>query len=124
VRYTDIDQIKDLRIKLEDIFHNKTVEETAVSYSLQVRRPPMTVLQEAVDVFEEAKRRAGMNIDGLTVSGGGDAAFYTEKGVPAIDGLGIVGKGIHSPDEMAFLETFENRVKLALTLLEILEEWK
>ncbi len=124
VRYSDMEQIKDLRIKLEDLFHTHLVNGTAASYSIDVRRPPMKTLDTAIEVLEEAKRRSGQNVKGIVVSGGGDASFYTEKGIPAIDGLGIVGRWIHSPDEVAFLDTFEERVKLTLSILEVLKEWK
>ncbi len=124
VRYKDLDQIRELRLKLEDIFHGKLVPEAKVSYSLEVKRPPMRKMEKAEEVFALAKSHLNLDIKGLSVSGGGDAAFYTEKGVPAIDGLGIVGRWIHSPDEEAYLSTFEGRVRLAMELIRILEDMK
>ncbi len=122
VRYSDIEQIKDLRLKLEDIFHDKLIERTKVSYSLELKRPPMKKSERAEEVFEIVKERIGKDIKGLFVSGGGDAAFYAEKGVPSVDGLGPVGRWIHSPNEEAYLSTFESRVKLTIEFLKVLEE--
>ncbi len=123
VRYSDIEQIKKLRVELESIFHNKLIEKTKTSYSLELKRPPMKKSELAEEVFEKAKIRLGKDIKGLSVSGGGDASFYAEKGVPSIDGLGIVGRWIHSPNEEAYLSTFESRVNLTIELLRVLEEY-
>ena len=122
VRYSDTEQIKRLRIDLEDIFHDKLIEETKVSYSLELKRPPMKKSEYAEEIFEMAKGRFGKEIKWLSVSGGGDASFYAERGVPSIDGLGIVGRWIHSPNEEAYLSSFESRVKLTVELLRVLEE--
>ncbi len=122
VRYSDLSEITKLRSFLEDIFMEKAVESTEASYTLTIRRPPMKKHEKAVELLENVMKSMNASYDMLEVGGGGDAAFYTEKDVPAIDGLGIVGRNIHSADEEAFLEWFEPRVNLTLALLQLLIE--
>lgn len=44
-------------------------------------------------------------------TGGSDAAYITEIGVPCIDSLGLVGGAIHSIDEYAYLSSLTERAK-------------
>ena len=118
VRYKSVEELKKLRVLLEDVFQTKKEEGVESYYTLEVKRPPMRRYEIAERVARSAMERMGVNYDMLSVGGGGDAAFYTESGVPAIDGLGIVGRYIHSEKEEAYLDTFDSRLAFSLTLLE------
>ena len=117
IRYVTLEDIKKFRIDLEGIFLTPRVEGTEISYSIEIKRPPMVVSPFAEKVAKNVMERLNVNYPVLFVGGGGDAAFYAEKGVPAIDGLGIVGRHIHSRNEEAYLDTFEPRVMFVQELL-------
>ena len=117
IRYGALEDIKKFRIDLEGIFLTPHIEGTEVSYSIEIKRPPMAASPLAEKTAKNAMNKLNVDYPMLSVGGGGDAAFYSEKGVPAIDGLGIVGRHIHSKDEEAYLDTFEPRVRFVQELL-------
>lgn len=122
VRYSALEEVKRLRTLLEDIFMSKRVEECEGYYALEIRRPPMKRDEKAVKLLEDVMRYLRVQYKMLEVGGGGDAAFYSQEGVPAIDGLGIVGRYIHSEKEEAYLDWVQPRVSLSIALLQRLIE--
>ncbi len=117
IRYVTLEDIKKFRIDLEGIFLTPHIDGTEISYSIEIKRPPMVVSPLAEKVAKSAMNKLNVDYPMLFVGGGGDASFYAKKGVPAIDGLGIVGRYIHSRDEEAYLDTFEPRVRFVQELL-------
>ncbi len=122
VRYMEKEDINEFRLLLEDVFHTTAVDGAVSSYKIELKRPPMKRYEEAVKVAERAMKGLGINYELITVGGGSDAAFYTDVGVSALDGLGIIGRYIHSDREEAYLDSFTSRVELAVALLETLFE--
>ena len=118
VRFSSFEELDHLKKMVDDILKDRSVRGTSSSYELEIRRLPMDEIEESLKILEGASKRLGEEIETVHTGGGGDASYYTSKGVPAIDGLGIVGRGIHSEDEEAFLDSVEPRFRLAMALFE------
>jgi len=76
---------------------------------------------ELVELVRKVAKDLNMEISFTGTPGGGDAAFFSEAGVPSLDGFGIPGGNFHSEEEYALLNEFENRVKLTVEVLKKLE---
>lgn len=59
----------------------------------------------------------GGTLESTSVGSSADVAFAAETGIPAIDGLGLLGSGAHGPDDQVDLSTFGNREYLLVRLL-------
>lgn len=94
---------------------NKLIPETDVKTSLQRGLPPMPQTAEsdklvaiAQGIYAELGRK-------LTIEGSGgaaDASLSAGVGTPTLDGFGIVGGNIHTPEEYAEVESVAPRVYL------------
>lgn len=77
-----------------------TCEVEQVSY-----RPAMALRQENVELLEKMNaiyRENGLpELQAKSGSGGSDAAYTTEAGIPTIDSIGVEGDSIHSVKEFA-----------------------
>lgn len=95
--------------------------------SLKVRggwnRPPMERSAAVVEAFERAQSiAAGLDIalaEGGT-GGGSDANFVAARGLPVLDGLGVLGRGAHSAEELIEIAPLAERTALLAALI---SEW-
>jgi glutamate carboxypeptidase len=81
--------------------------------------PPMEKTKASTRLFEEAKTIAaslGQTLKGGKTGGGSDASIAASLGVPALDGLGPDGDGIHAEHEHLLVPSLVERTAL-LTLL-------
>ena len=118
VRFSDFSEIDILKGSMRDLVGEKLVEGTITTYEVEIRRMPMREMEVVGEIIENVSKRLRKEIERIHVGGGGDAAFYTFKGVPAVDGLGIVGEKIHSEDEVAYLDSVESRLAISLGIFE------
>jgi len=91
----------------------------AISVGGGVHRPPRPVDPATRGIFEayrSAGRAMGVEIDWADVGGGSDANLLPAA-VPVLDGLGVVGGGLHAPDEYAELPSLPLRAALAASLM-------
>ena len=82
-------------------------------------RPAMVFSQANTDLLDRMNAiyvRCGMSALKTKVgTGGSDAAYTTEAGIPTVDSLGILGNGIHSVREFAYCDSLaESAKRLAL----------
>lgn len=79
-------------------------------------RPPMERTQKNTKLLCNINRimeQCGLpEIRSEARKGGSDAAYITSIGVPCIDNIGILGGGIHSRDEYAFLPSLAEAAKI------------
>ena len=59
----------------------------------------------------------GMRVAAVAVGGVSDANHLAATGIPVLDGLGVVGGGLHGPDEWASLTSIPERAAAAALLL-------
>lgn len=90
-----------------------------------INRPPMERTYQTAQLFEIAKEEAqelGMNLREAKAGGGSDGNF-TAPLVRTLDGLGLVGDGIHAEYEHIKKEHIAERFALLTkTVLEVMEE--
>lgn len=94
---------------------NKLIPETEVKTSLQRGQPPMPQTPESDKLVAIAQGIYGELGKKLTIEGSGgaaDASLSAGVGTPTLDGFGIVGGNIHTPEEYAEVESVAPRVYL------------
>ena len=78
-------------------------------------RPAMERVQRNLDLLDTVNEilvKNGMSaLEPIKKNGGSDAAQVTTAGIPCLDGLGVRGGGIHSPNEYAEKETLKESAK-------------
>ena len=119
VRFDSMDSLNALKERIDSL--NTKVKGTSKNFVLEVRRPPMKESSELVELVRKVAKDLNMEISFTGTPGGGDAAFFSEAGVPSLDGFGIPGGNFHSEEEYALLNEFENRIKLTVEVLKKLE---
>jgi glutamate carboxypeptidase len=100
---------------------HRLIPDTKVSAKLRRGFPPMpkspvtdAVAARAQAVYGELGRKLTLESSG----GAADASLTYAAGVPTIDGLGIVGGAIHTPEEYAEVESIAPRVYLLARLIQ------
>jgi glutamate carboxypeptidase len=94
---------------------NKLIPDTEVKTSLQRGLPPMPQTAESDKLVAIAQGIYGELGKTLTIEGSGgaaDASLSAGVGTPTLDGFGIVGGNIHTPEEYAEVESVVPRVYL------------
>lgn len=115
IRYYEDKEFEFLKKTLEKI---STVHpEATVSYRMKIRRSPMKEDPAFISTVKEAAEEIGMKPVFVRATGGGDVAFFSQRGIPSVDGLGIPGGRMHSEEEYARINLFEERVNLVVHLL-------
>ncbi|CRM76806.1 Carboxypeptidase G2 precursor [Pseudomonas sp. 37 R 15] len=100
---------------LARISADKLIPETEVKTSLQRGLPPMPQTAESDKLVAIAQGIYGELGKTLTIEGSGgaaDASLSAGVGTPTLDGFGIVGGNIHTPEEYAEVESVAPRVYL------------
>jgi glutamate carboxypeptidase len=94
--------------------------QTSMVVSGGMNRPPWEASEKGNALFERAKRVAatlGMNVFPAGGGGGSDGNFTAAKGVPTLDGLGVVGNDAHALTEWVDLASLPRRAALLAELL-------
>lgn len=90
--------------------------ELGVDYS----RPPKISDRKSLDFFEHVEncgRKIGVDIKWGHSGGASDANIIAQAGIPVLDGLGVRGGGLHTPDEYVYLDSLIERIRLSGLLL-------
>lgn len=84
-----------------------------------VDRPPMPRLDSTEHIFDETYAIAGeLNyIVTQIAAGGGSDANFTSDIAPTLDGLGVIGEGMHAREEHILLSELPKRFALLAKLL-------
>lgn len=105
---------------LKRISANQLIADTQVSARLVRSFPPMARNAATDAMAARAQAIYGELGKKLTLEGTGgaaDASLIAATGVPTLDGLGIVGGGIHTPEEYAEVDSIAPRLYLLTRLL-------
>lgn len=78
--------------------------------------PPNAATDGLAARYVRLAARRGLTARPVRRGGGADASAVADL-APTVDGLGMLGGGMHSPDEWAELDAFEPRVRLAADLI-------
>jgi glutamate carboxypeptidase len=102
---------KDLKTKIEAILNDpqvsyKIVDETAPMSTNAISKPLIRKYLDTIQRIEGKRYQAH-------VSGGvGDANHFAREGIAIIDGLGPIGKGMHTEEEQIDLRSIPTRAKI------------
>jgi glutamate carboxypeptidase len=105
---------------LARISENKLVPDTQTKTSLTRNFPPMPKNAQSDALADKAQAIYGELGRKLTLEGTGgaaDASFAAGVGTPTLDGFGIVGGNIHTPEEYAEVESIVPRFYLLTRML-------
>src|SRR5471030_459496 len=100
---------------LARVSQDKLIPDTEVTTTLQRGLPPMPQTKESDRLMAMAQGIYGEIGRKLTEEGSGgaaDASLSARVGTPTLDGFGIVGGGIHTPEEYAEVESVTPRIYL------------
>jgi glutamate carboxypeptidase len=87
-------------------------------------RPPMPRNEIMAAAYQKARQigeRCGLQLTEASTGGASDANFAAALGVPVLDGLGVVGGGLHAVDEYIEITSLTER---ACLLAALLTEWQ
>lgn len=93
---------------------------TKLEISGGINRPPMVRNDESVKLFKKARKigkSLGLDIKEAAVGGVSDGNFTSSLGIPTLDGLGVVGEGIHARNEHMIISHLPRRATLFCQLL-------
>jgi glutamate carboxypeptidase len=95
--------------------------EVAVEVTAGPQRPPRDVdaaTEELFAAYRACARSLGVEVGWGDSGGGSDGSFLSAAGLPCLDGVGVVGGALHSPDEWCLLPSLVERAAVAARLLE------
>lgn len=119
IRYLELKR-EDLLNKIENILNETIIEGTKTVFNIVSDRPPWNPDQKSRKLFEIAQEEAnkmGKNLSERKSGGGGDVAFVSTEGVPAIDGLGPEGRNSHSEKEFIIVESIPFKIELTKRII-------
>ena len=119
-RVPSLDEFK----QLQEAISNYKVRDKQVAFSLTggLDRPPLDFTESNKKLFEKARTCAqnlGFDLTGKIVGGGSDGNFSSALGIPTLDGLGAVGKGMHARLEHIHINDTLKRLALISMLISL-----
>ena len=79
---------------------------------------------ELLEIWRAAARELGLDVGAVGSGGSSDGSFAAARGVPTLDGLGIVGGGYHTREEYAVASSLEQRtIMSSLAISRLLASW-
>ena len=83
--------------------------------------PRNEIMAAAYQKARQIGERCGLQLTEASTGGASDANFAAALGVPVLDGLGVVGGGLHAVDEYIEITSLTER---ACLLAALLTEWQ
>lgn len=77
---------------------------------------------ELLEIAQRVGREIGLTLDHGQFGGGSDGNFTGALGLPTLDGLGVVGAGLHTKSEHLLVSALPQRAQLLAGLFEALSE--
>ncbi|MER2000095.1 MAG: M20/M25/M40 family metallo-hydrolase, partial [Lysinibacillus sp.] len=118
---------KEEQQRIDEFFEEIDSENERIEIFVEggINRPPMEKTEKSEELFEIAQEKAeylGFEVEEASVGGGSDGNF-TSQIVRTLDGLGLVGEGIHAEHEhIKKAHIAERFALLTNTVLEVIEE--
>jgi glutamate carboxypeptidase len=126
MRLSDLSELQRVQDDADKIIQRKFISDTEVTVSVESRRPPFSRNPQSdrlAALTARVYRELGKSLEPVAMRYGTDAGFAYHPGSakPAVlEGLGIVGGGLHSPDKWADLDSVAPRLYLTVRMLESL----
>jgi glutamate carboxypeptidase len=128
MRMSDMGEIARVQRDASEIVRKRLVPDTDVTVNVELRRPPFSRNAPSERLAAWADRiyhELGKSIEPVAMRYGTDAGFVYRAGnsAPAVlEGLGVVGDGLHTADEWADLDSVPPRLYLTVRMLELLSK--
>ena len=129
MRMSDLSEIARVQADADRLVQHKLIPETTVSVVVENRRPPFSknaASDQLAATADSIYRELGKSIAPVVMRYGTDAGFAYDPTSPAkpvvMDGMGIVGDRIHSPDEWADLDSVVPRLYLTVRMLQAMSK--
>lgn len=121
VRFNDESQMQEADKYIRDIMAKTYVDNTKTELELMSTRIAMSLKDynfELLAKMNEVFRECGMSeLTARKATGGSDAAYTSDAGIPTIDSIGVSGGFIHSKDEYANISSLaENAKRMAAVI--------
>ena len=123
MRYSDIGEFDRVLTEGREIVEDHLIPDTAVEFRIDRGRPPvpkndasMALAARAAAIYQET----GRDLDAIAMRFGTDAGYAYVPGseAPAVlETMGIVGGGLHSPDEFADATSVVPRLYLTTRMI-------
>jgi len=126
MRMSNLAEIARVQRDANDVVRKRVVPDTEVTVSVEPRRPPFSRNAASEQLAALANRvygEIGKSLEPVAMRYGTDAGFAYRPGsaAPAVlEGLGVVGDGLHTVDEWADLDSVPPRLYLTVRMLELL----
>ena len=124
MRLSVLSELERVQQDANRIVAKKLIPDTEVSVRVEDRRPPFSKNANTDALAEAAKsfyQEIGRSLEPVAMRFGTDAGHAYNPANPkqaVLEGLGIVGDKLHSPDEWADLDSIVPRLYLTVKLLE------
>ena len=129
MRMSDLSEIARVQADADRLVQHRLIPETTVSVVVENRRPPFSknaASDQLAATADSIYRELGKSIAPVVMRYGTDAGFAYDPASPAkpvvMDGMGIVGDRIHSPDEWADLDSIVPRLYLTVRMLQAMSK--
>lgn len=96
-----------------------------ISVSREGFRPPMIMTENTKKLLELVKEKADelkTEINWIKTGGGSDGNFIAFEGCTTVDGVGPLGDGLHSNNEVLYVDTIIPRLNILKRVLKELSE--
>ena len=122
-RMTTVDEQHRIVQTMERLAKETRVQGVKVMMTGGITRPPMPRTEANVALFERAKAIAaamGGPLAETTSGGGSDGNLAAAVGCPVLDGMGVIGRHAHTPEEQMDLASVADRLTLLVLMLRTL----
>lgn len=120
-RYKKSAELKTITEFVENITKTAKVNGCTSTYVMSGNRPPMEEKEQnfkLLDRLNEIWQGAGLSqLLPSFRNGGSDAAEVTEAGIPCVDNIGVLGGGIHSVNEYAYISSLNESAKRVVSAI-------
>lgn len=126
MRFSDLSEFPRVENDAKRIIRKRFVPDTEVAVWVEHRRPPFLrnpQSDQLATLAQSVYRELGKSLKPVAMPYGTDAghAYHPGSAKPAVlEGLGIVGDGLHTPEEWADLDSVVPRLYLTVRMLETL----
>ncbi|MCT0226042.1 glutamate carboxypeptidase [Synechococcus sp. CS-1328] len=126
LRFSDPAEPARVQAEINRIIQTPLVPDTTATLAVQLQRPPFPRNPATEQLVRQAQTIAGeldRPLEAVAMGFGTDAGHAFQPGNPrpaVLEGLGVIGGGLHSPKEWADLESLPARLYLVVRLLETL----
>ncbi|MBO5452515.1 MAG: M20/M25/M40 family metallo-hydrolase [Clostridia bacterium] len=120
-RFKTNEQMEFIDKKVKEIAQNNTVKGCSCTIDVINTRPAMEITEKNLKLLEKMNKVYKENsmpiLDVRFSTGGSDAAYITQMGIPCVDSLGTSGGFIHSTDEFIYLNSLLESAKRIASLI-------